>query len=143
MSWEQIQKDALAARKNRESEKATLLTTIIAQVKTMAIDDGHRAATDADLQKVIRQFLKGIQENLNLAAQGKLSAENKAKIEAEKAILESYLPKQLTADELKELIKKSGAANLGEAMKYLKENYDGQYDGKTAALVAKEVLGST
>ncbi len=143
MSWEQIQKDALAARKNRESEKATLLTTIIAQVKTMAIDDGHRAATDADLQKVIRQFLKGIQENLNLAAQGKLSAENKAKSEAEKAILESYLPKQLTADELKELIKKSGAANLGEAMKYLKENYDGQYDGKTAALVAKEVLGST
>lgn len=141
MLVEKLQKDTLEARKNKEADRAGLLTTVLSQVKTMAIDDGHRAPNDQDVLKVVRQFLKGIAENLELAAQGKMSAEEKAKSEAEKKILEGYLPTQLSADDLKKIIKESGVKNLGEAMKLLKEKYDGQYDGKTASAAAKEALG--
>ena len=51
-----------------------------------------------------------------------------------------FLPKQLTADELKEIIGGVVAANgiagpkgTGLVMKMLKEQYDGLYDGKVAS----------
>lgn len=141
MLVEKLSKDTLEARKNKDADRAGLLTTVLSQVKTMAIDDGHRDPTDQDVLKVVRQFLKGVNENLELAAQGKLSAEEKGKCEFEKGILEGYLPKQLTADEIKKIVKASGAKNMGEAMKFLKEKHDGQYDGKMASAAVKEALG--
>ena len=47
----------------------------------------------------------------------------------------------MSAEDLKAAITKSGATNIGEVMKYLKANHDGQYDGKLASQVAKEVIG--
>lgn len=140
MLFETMQSDALNARKARDQVKAGLLTTIISQVKLIGINDGHRAVTDADVMKVIKQFLKSCDENLELARQGKLSAELSEQYTREKEILTGYMPKQLTEAELREIIKGSGAKNLGEAMKFLKEKHDGLYDGKMASAIAKEVF---
>lgn len=140
MLFEKMQKESLEARKNRDTVRAGVLTTAIAQVKAIAIDDGHRAPTDADVVKVVRQFLKACEENLALAAQGKMDAQRAEQYKIEKEVLLSYLPQQMSAEELKAAIKKSGAKNIGEAMKYLKANHDGEYDGKLASQVAKEVL---
>lgn len=141
MLFEKLQNDSLQARKNKEADRAALLVTVLSQVKTMAIDDGHREPNDQDVIKVIRSFLKGIHETLELANKGVISGDEKLKIELEKSILESYLPQQLTADNLKKILTEAGVKNIGEAMKLLKEKYDGQYDGKMASAVAKEVLG--
>jgi uncharacterized protein len=141
MLFERMQKESLEARKARDQARASVLTTIIAQVKGMAIDDGHRAVDEADVTKVVRQFLKSVDENLALAAQGKMDASRSEQFKHEKEILLSYLPQQMSADALKEAIKKSGATNIGEAMKYLKQNHDGLYDGKLASGIIKEVLG--
>lgn len=140
MLFEKLQKESLEARKARDTVRASVLTTALAQVKTMAIDDGHRAVTDADVTKVVRQFLKSCDENLALAAQGKMDATRAEQFKIEKDILISYLPQQMSADQLKAALIKSAATNIGEAMKYLKANHDGQYDGKLASVVAKEVL---
>lgn len=141
MLFERMQKESLEARKARDTAKASVLTTAISQIKALAIDDGHRAVTDADVLKVVKQFLKGVEENLALAAQGKMDAARAEQFKAEKEILLSYLPQQMSADDIKAAIKKSGATNMGEAMKYLKANHDGSYDGKLASTVAKEILG--
>lgn len=141
MLFEKLQNDSLQARKNKEAARSALLITVLSQVKTIAIDDGHREPNDQDVIKVIRSFLKGINETLELAAQGAISADEKSKSELEKSILESYLPQQLTADDLKKILTDAGVKTIGEAMKLLKEKYDGQYDGKTASAVAKEVVG--
>jgi uncharacterized protein len=141
MLFERMQKESLEARKARDTAKAAVLTTAISQIKALALDDGHRAVTEADVMKVVKQFLKAVEENLALAAQGKMDATRAEAFKVERDILLSYLPQQMSADELKAALKKSGAANIGEAMKYLKANHDGQYDGKLASTVAKEVLG--
>ncbi|MCS6985029.1 MAG: GatB/YqeY domain-containing protein [Leptospiraceae bacterium] len=140
MVWEQLQKEALKARKEKDSQKANLLTTVISQVKNIAINEGHRAVSDQDVYKVVRQFLKSVEENLEYAREGKLTAEQKLQMEREKAILESFLPRQLTAEELREIIKNSGAKTIGDAMKYLKENHEGLFDGKLASQIARELL---
>ncbi len=140
MLFEKLQKDTLDSRKNKDADRAALLITVLSQVKTMAIDDGHREPNDQDVLKVVRSFLKGVNENLELAAKGKLSDDEKARAEFEKQVLESYLPEQLSADAIKKILQEAGVKNIGEAMKLLKEKYDGQYDGKLASSVARELL---
>ncbi|HMV34766.1 MAG TPA: GatB/YqeY domain-containing protein [Turneriella sp.] len=141
MLFERLQKESLEARKARDTVRAGVLTTAISQVKALAIDDGHRAPNDADVLKVVRQFLKSCEENLALAAQGKMDASRAEQFKVEKDVLLSFLPQQMSAEDLKAAITKSGATNIGEVMKYLKANHDGQYDGKLASQVAKEVIG--
>ena len=58
----------------------------------------------------------------------------------ENAILESFLPAQLSEDVLREIIATCGAINIGEAMQYLKANHAGQYDGKRASVIVREIL---
>ena len=55
-------------------------------------------------------------------------------------VMNEFLPKMLTEDELKEVIKASGLNNIGQIMKYLKENYNGLYDGKIASKLIKEII---
>lgn len=141
MLFERMQKESLEARKARDAVKAGVLTTALAQVKAIAIDDGHRAPNDADVLKVVRQFLKSCEENLALATQGKMDATRAEQFKVEKEVLLSYLPQQMSADDIRAAVKKSGATNIGEAMKYLKANHDGQYDGKLASEIIKGVIG--
>jgi uncharacterized protein YqeY len=141
MLLEKLKKESLQARKDKDQVKASLLSTVLSQVKTIAIDDGHREPNDQDVIQVVKKFLKGIEENLELGKAGKLSQDAIEQAELEKKILLEFLPKQLSKEEIKEIIQKSGAKNVGEAMKYLKEHYPDQFDGKTASQIAKEVLG--
>ncbi|HRP68749.1 MAG TPA: GatB/YqeY domain-containing protein [Turneriella sp.] len=140
MLFEKMQKESLEARKARDTAKASVLTTALSQIKALAIDDGHRAVTDADVLKIVRQFLKGVEENLSLAAQGKMDKTRAEQFQLEKNVLLSYLPKQMSADEIKKAVLASEAKSIGDAMKYLKTNHDGEYDGKLASTIIKEVI---
>ena len=66
------------------------------------------------------------------------------KLNQEIAIIESFLPKQMSAAELEkfivELKEKTPGCNLGVAMKALKESFPGQYDSKLASEVARKLL---
>jgi uncharacterized protein YqeY len=83
--------------------------------------------------------LKKNEELLNIP---NISENMVALAQHEKSIVEKYLPKQLTADEIRNIIQLLGGAqvNLGDIMKHLKERYSGQYDGKVASTVAREFV---
>lgn len=61
-------------------------------------------------------------------------------------ILEKYLPKQLSEDDLRTIISALIFENsftikdMGKIMSSLKEKYNGQYDGKLAANVIKTIF---
>ena len=59
----------------------------------------------------------------------------------EMIVMSEFLPKMMSENELKGAIQASGCNNIGSAMKYLKENYNGLYDGKMASKLIKEILG--
>jgi uncharacterized protein YqeY len=71
--------------------------------------------------------------------------EAKAKLQSEIAIIEEFLPKQLSPEALERILVEykasSAGAALSTAMKFLKEQYPGQYDGKSASEIAKRVFG--
>lgn len=140
----QIKQDQLSARKAKESLKATLLTTLIGEATSIGKNDGNRDSTDAEVTATIKKFIKNINELLSVTQSDSAVAE--------KAILEQYLPNQLSEEQLQILIEgivitcsadtPTGPIRpkIGDVVKRLKAQYDGQYDGAVASRIIKAVL---
>lgn len=143
---EKIKADSLTARKERNSKKSALLTTLYSEANIIGINDGHRDTTDAEVVQVVKKFIKGIDETLNAPGRSiTLEAEgHKFDIYAEKGWLQAYLPTQMGEDELRKIIKNMAIDNpdisMGTVMSGLKQAYAGQYDGQLASKIAKELL---
>jgi len=92
---------------------------------------------------VLQREHKKRKEELEFAAKAKRQ-DLKDKFSAEIALIEEFLPKQLSAAELEKIISdlkaQNPACNIGLVMKTLKESYPGQYDSKQAGEIAKQLL---
>jgi uncharacterized protein YqeY len=137
MVLDTIKAASLTARKARETEKAALLSTLLGEIETLA-KSGRGEINDAVVMTVIKKFIKNTNEMISLLPD---SAESSlAQAMSEKAVLESFLPKQLTEEELGMLIDSfisSGAKDVGDAMKLLKTHHAGTYDGAVASKLLK------
>ena len=135
----QIKEKQLYASQQKLPE-ASLYTTLLGEAVAVGKNAGNRETTDNEVVAVVKKFIKGIDETLEaLNKRGDGSAEERAAVlhaVDERYILEQFLPKQLSATDLDLLI--IGKASMPEFMKFLKENYAGQYDGKLASVIAKE-----
>lgn len=70
-------------------------------------------------------------------------AQYKEQSRIEMEYLQDYIKSQLTVDELTDIImalKKCGAKNIGDFMKFLTMKYKGQYDGKVASQIINQIL---
>lgn len=131
---ETIRNDSLAARKDRTDRiKISLLVTLLGEVVKVGKDLGNRDTTDAEAQAVVKKFIKNLQEVCKYG-----STAQKSVAELELHVLSAYLPKQMTTEELNNVVAQMlviGPTNLGQVMKHLKTNYDGLYDGAQAKAV--------
>jgi uncharacterized protein YqeY len=130
---EQIKTEQIAARKAGDS-KASLLTTLLGEAAMVGKNAG-RETTDQEVVAVVKKFIKNIDETI-----AALQARNQLYVEfvVEREVLEKYLPQQLNESTLFAVAKNQ--PNMPAFMKYLKENFPGQYDGKLASTVAKQVF---
>lgn len=131
---EKIKQDQVAARINRNSLAANLLTTLIGEAEMVGKNAGNRASTDAEVVAVIKKFIKNAEETLDALVKANRYDEVVAQ---EINILKNYLPQQLDTATL-EMIAKN-CRDLPDFMRYLKQEYAGRYDGKLASTVAREV----
>lgn len=135
----QIKADQLAARKAKDGEKASLLTTLIGEIDTELKRSGK-----VDELAIVKKFLKGVNENLVIAGDRR-DSDWCDRLDKEKEILEAYQPKQLTKEEIDSYLTQAVLhdgleKNKGAIMKYLKDNFAGKYDGKMAASIVDEFL---
>lgn len=133
MLIETIRKDMQDAKRNKETVKANLLSTLYAEIFTQS-KSGKEMTADDEI-KIIRKFIKNADETLAFP----VSDEAKQKLNEEKQILESYLPKQLSKDEIVTIVDKlvSEGKTLKDIMPFFKENYNGRYDGKSVSEAVK------
>ncbi len=143
MLLDKIQAASLEARKAKQTEKASLLVTLYAEAARIGKDAGNRGTTDDEVVKVVRKFIKGIDESLAVLPEGE--ARNRAL--REKAELEVFLPMMVAGDELKAFIADIVAAlpdkspkAMGAVMKALKDKLAGAYDGTEASSLVKAAL---
>ena len=130
-----------------QKEKASGTAVVIDGVKHFKLKyDENNPFTDNDVVAVIQKLSKQRQESIDIYNQaGKPElAEKELK---EKEVLDSYLPKMMTEDELSAVVDKIIAENgfstmkdMGNVMKILKETYPNQYDGKSASTLIRTKL---
>lgn len=136
-----IKLEQLNARKSRNTVEAALLTTLLGELQTLAKNSGREEPTEAQAVEVIKKFLKnnGVAQ---AAASSSQNQEYKEELEVERLILQSFLPKQLSEAELRVLIQDFAdqGKDIGDAMKSLKTQFAGQYDGGLASKLMKELL---
>lgn len=133
MLMETIRKDMFEAKKVKDTVKSNLLSTLFSEMFNQS-KSGKEFTADDEL-KIIRKFLKNIDDTLQLD----IPDDSKTKMKTEKEILESYLPKQMTKEEIENIV--SGLVAEGKTMKeimpHFKEHYNGEYDGRTVSEIVK------
>lgn len=138
--------DQLDARKMGYTVTATTLTTLIGEAAMVGLNDGKRETTDDEVVAIIKKFIKGINETMDVTFD---SGDAFEALKCEKALLEHYLPQQFTEGDLETIVTGMVAQltspsmkDMGKLMGSLKENFNGQYDGKMASGVVRRLLNA-
>jgi uncharacterized protein len=140
-------KDAMRAK---NEAKTTTLRMINAAIKQKDIDvaraRGDERIGDEEVLNLLQGLIKSRRESIELYRQG-ARQDLVDKENAEIAIIEGFLPKQMSEDETREavraLIASLGATSvkdMGKVMAALKSNYAGQLDMTKASAIVKQAL---
>lgn len=139
-------KDAMKA-KNEGVLRA--LRAIKAEIIKAKTDPGAGGVIDeATEQKFLQKMMKQRRDSLEIfEKQGRADLATKEKEEI--AVIEKFLPKQLSEAELKEAIKTiisqtgaTSAADMGKVMGVASKQLSGKADGKTISIIVKEILSA-
>lgn len=143
-------KDQLAAaRKDAMKTKDKLsLETIRSLLSAIQYEEMNKktdALSEEQLIAVVKAEAKKLRETKEYAEKAD-RPETVAETDARLAVLDRFLPSQLSEQELEKIVveysESESAANVGLVMKYLKENYSGRYDGKLASDVVKRTINT-
>jgi uncharacterized protein YqeY len=143
---DQINNDLKEAMKAKDTTTLTALRAIKSQLLLAATEKGGGESSDESGIKMLQKLVKQRKESAELyKAQGRNDLADPELAEA--AIIEKYLPKQLSEDELKPIlqaiINKVGAAgpqDMGKVMGAASAELAGKADGKTISMVVKQLL---
>jgi len=128
----------IAALKARDQVSRAVLSVVINRYRLNAIElkAAGKEATDADLIKVITKVIKELDEE----KEGNLKAnrmEEVKNIELQRAVIEKYLPKMMSEDEIRNIISSLEDKSMPSVMKHFKANYDGQVDMSVVSKIAR------
>ena len=141
----QLRKDNMQAMKDKDNIKKGVLSLVIASI-ALAEKEQNITLEEADELTYVQKELKQVRDSL---AQTPSNREDLIKQEKQKiAILESYLPKQMDEEQIKEAILKIISENnlektkksQGVIMKSMMANYKGLVGGKLVNKVLGEIL---
>lgn len=144
---QQVQEDIKAAMKAKEPVALAAARAIKGEILLFkTAEGGSREVTDGDVLKMIQKLVKQRRESAEqfVSAGRQELADNEL---AEVAVMEKYLPKQLSVEEVKarvrEIIAQVGATSIkdmGKVMGAANKALAGQSDGRTISTVVKELL---
>ncbi|MFC1535850.1 GatB/YqeY domain-containing protein [Candidatus Neomarinimicrobiota bacterium] len=143
--FKKIQSDMYEAMKDRDTVKSKTLRVVIAKLKDKKIEK-RDDLSEAEELKVLQTLAKQRKESIALFRNGGRDdlVEQESK---ELQIIEQYLPKMMTDEEIKNIVKNSieetGAqslADVGKAMPVIMKKGKGKIDGKKAQLFLRELL---
>ena len=142
---ERLMEDRKVSMRNKETLKKSVITMIRASVKQKEVDD-RVDVNDDDVIELIAKQLKQRKDALvefEKAERDDLIAQTKAEIE----ILASYLPQQLTDEELEAVVRDAVAEvnaqsikDMGKIMGKVMAVAKGRVDGKRINEMVKKVL---
>ena len=146
MLEEKIQQDIKAAMLAKDSVALASVRGIKAAILLAKTSEGAKELDDAAIVKIIQKLVKQRKESAEIYSQQNRPelAQNEL---AEAAVMERYLPKQLSEAEIeekvKEIIAQVGAqsmADMGKVMGVATKALAGQADGKVISARVRKLL---
>ena len=142
---EKIKQDMYAAMKSKDKVKATILRSLLSNLKKIEIEKKEPIA-EPEYLSIVKKMVKQLKESIDVYSQaGRIELAEKEK--SELSIIEAYLPKQFSEEEISELIKNiiseisaKNISDIGKVMAIVMKKGGGKVDGGIANRIAKELL---
>lgn len=115
-----INEDYMIAFKTKQSTAKTVLSVIKGEIQTQEKVDNVQHLSDEKALKIINKMVKSLKETLTGLSTMPGREELIQQTKDELSIIETYLPKELTAEEINQKLDEviaSGANNIGMIMK--------------------------
>lgn len=133
----QISADLVAAMKAKDTLTLNVLRVLKGEIQRgEQSSNGKIELSDGDIIKLVKKSIDGINET--------------GGDQAEVAVLEKYMPKQMTKFEIELAVtslilgnKYNSPKDMGKIMGHFNQNYSGQYDGKLLSEIVKDLLTNT
>lgn len=142
---EKLQAASKEAMKNKEVVKKETITMVRAAILQVE-KDGQKELTEQEMFIIVSKEVKKRRESLpDYEKSGRQDIVDR--IYEEIAILEEYMPVQLTKEDIEKIIKETiieveatGAKDMGKVMAALKDKTSGKADGKMVSEIVREEL---
>lgn len=141
MLFDKLQSDLTAARKAQDKPLTLLLGTLVSDLKNRQLEV-NRALTDDDVVDVLRKGIKRRRESVEMYVKGGRE-DLAAKEREEVAVIERYLPAQVSDDEIRAAVRAAiaaGATNMGAVMGKVVPQFKGRAEGGTINAIVREEL---
>lgn len=142
----QILEDLKTAMKNQDKEKLAVIRMVKGAIQMSELNKKHEL-NDEEVIDVITKEIKSRKDSINEFKKGGRE-DLITKTQAEIDILSTYLPKQLTIEELNkiidevfEVVKPESTKDMGKVMKELTPQVKGKADMGLVSKIVKEKIG--
>ncbi len=140
-----LRKDMFEASKEGLREKSDILKMALASVKNAQIEVEEQL-TNQEVEKILNKEVKKIKDSIE---QFEKMGRNDlvAREEIQLGVLQSYLPKPLSEDEVKKVVeekiaqtKAEGMSDMGKVMGAVMKELEGKTDGNTVKNIVHQLL---
>ena len=143
--FEKIQTDMYEAMKSGEKVKANALRSVLSKLKDKQIEKRELLSSEEEI-RILQTLVKQRKESIDLYENG--GRNELVDIEKqEMSIINSYLPKMMSEDNIKDIVKNvidstgaSSMSDMGKVMPEVMRQGKGLIDGKTAQKFVSEML---
>lgn len=140
-----LRKDKMNAMKEKDKIKGAVVTNLMSAI-SLAEKEAKRELTDAEALEYVQKELKKNEDTLESLPENRVENIEEAKTRIN--IIKSYLPSQLSEDELADEILKiveekdleKSPKSLGTIIPMILEKFPARTDGKQISKVASKVL---
>ena len=142
----ELQDELKAAMRARDSQRRNAIRLLQSAIKQVEIDTRSQVDDEAVLRILQRESKQRRETISELDSAGRADAAADARYEL--ALIESFLPAQLSADELRVIVAaavaETGATSMkqmGQVMRVVMPQVQGRADGKAVSSIVRELLG--
>jgi hypothetical protein len=144
---ERLTEDMKSALRNRETVRLGLVRMIRSQIKNREIAKGNELS-DEQVVEVVSSLIKSRKEALEFAVKGDRK-DLVAQAEEELEVLATYLPDQLSEEEIRSVVREAidqtggaGPGDLGRVMGAVMPRVKGRADGRLVNDIVRECLAT-
>lgn len=147
MEYQQLQDEIKSAMKARDNRRRDILRQVHTELKAIEVNE-RREIAEADVDAMLKRVIKQTRETLDGSIKAGNNQERTDTLAAQVAILEEYLPQQVSGEALltlvDEVLAETGAStkkDMGRVMGALTKKTNGNFDKASAAAELGKRLG--